>query len=322
VDTYPYFQIFTLPKNAEAGGVASGTEHYYSFDFGNIHFICLDSMTANRSAGGAMANWLRADLGSTLRDWTIAFWHHPPYSKGSHDSDVETELVQMRQNFLPILESGGVDLVLSGHSHAYERSVLLDSQYGLSTQLNATNILDSGSGRDPSPYIKPAGATPHQGAVYTVAGCSGQTSGGPLNHPVMYLSLNLLGSVVVDVLSNRLDLRFLDSTAVVRDSFTIIKPGSVSPTPAAPANLTATAVSTTQINVAWTDNASNEDGFELERSLDGVNFALRATLGGNVTQFADSGLETRARYYYRVRAFNAAGSSAYSNVASARTRPH
>jgi hypothetical protein len=268
-----------------------------------------------------MANWLRADVGSTARDWTIAFWHHPPYSKGSHNSDVETELVEMRQNFLPILEDGGVDLVLSGHSHSYERSFLLDSQYGLSSDLNATNILDGGSGRDPSPYLKPAGTVSHQGAVYTVAGSSGQTSGGSLNHPVMYLSLNLLGSVVVDVLSNRLDAKFLDSTAVVRDSFAIVKPASVSPTPAAPANLTAIAVSATQINVAWTDNAFDEDGFELERSLNGVNFVLRATLGANVTQFTDSGLEARTRYYYRVRAFNAAGSSAYSNVASARTRP-
>lgn len=45
--------------------------------------------------------------------WTIAFWHHPPYSKGSHNSDTESNLVQMRQIFLPILEEAGVDLVLA-----------------------------------------------------------------------------------------------------------------------------------------------------------------------------------------------------------------
>ena len=116
-DSYPYFSIFTLPKNGEAGGVASGSEHYYSFDYANIHFICLDSMTADRATNGAMANWLRSDLTATTLDWVIAFWHHPPYTKGSHNSDTESQLIEMRQNFLPILEANGVDLVLCGHSH-------------------------------------------------------------------------------------------------------------------------------------------------------------------------------------------------------------
>src|SRR4029450_1136767 len=114
--TGPYYDIFTLPRNAEAGGVASGTEAYYSFDYGNIHFICLDSFDTPRSATGAMAQWLQRDLADTTQDGIIAFWHHPPYSKGSHDSDTQTPLIEMRQNFLPILEAGGVDLVLSGHS--------------------------------------------------------------------------------------------------------------------------------------------------------------------------------------------------------------
>jgi len=114
--TLPYYSIFTLPMNGEAGGVASGTEDYYSFDYGNIHFICLDSMTSDRSPNGAMLTWLRSDLAADSRDWTIAFWHHPPYTKGSHNSDTEIELVEMRQNALPILEDFGVDLVLSGQS--------------------------------------------------------------------------------------------------------------------------------------------------------------------------------------------------------------
>ena len=116
--TGPYYKIFTLPKAGEAGGLASGTEAYYSFDYANIHFISLESFETNRSATGPMLTWLRNDLASTNQPWIIAFFHHPPYSKGSHDSDVDIELREMRQNALPILEDAGVDLVLSGHSHS------------------------------------------------------------------------------------------------------------------------------------------------------------------------------------------------------------
>lgn len=224
-DNYPYFDIFSFPTNAEAGGVPSFTEHYYSFDYGNIHFICLDSMTADRSTNGAMATWLRSDLNATTNDWLIAFWHHPPYTKGSHDSDSETQLIQMRQNFLPILEAGGVDLVLSGHSHSYERSYLLDGHYGTTNTFLNRMKLNAGSGRfdGTGAYEKNSGAQPHQGAVYAVVGSSGQISGGPLNHPAMFISLNNLGSMALDISGNRLDAKFIRETGATNDYFTIIK---------------------------------------------------------------------------------------------------
>src|SRR5206468_1250949 len=135
---------------------------------------------------------------ANTQQWLIAYWHHPPYSKGSHDSDSESELQQMRQYANPILESHGVDLVLSGHSHSYERSYLLNGHYGSSSTLTSAMILDKGDGRvdGTGAYEKPAPLTPNKGAVYTVAGSSGQTSGGSLDHPAMYLSLNVLGSLV------------------------------------------------------------------------------------------------------------------------------
>ena len=231
--TLPYYQMFTLPTNGEAGGIASGTEDYYSFDRGNIHFVCLDSMTSDRSPTAAMATWLRNDLSATAQTWLIAFWHHPPYSKGSHDSDTETELVQMRQNILPILEDYGVDLALTGHSHSYERSFLLDGHYGTSGTLLPSMIKNSGSGRPAGTgaYTKPSsGIAPHEGAVYAVAGSSGQASGGALNHPAMFISLNQLGSMVLDVDGNRLDAKFLRETGAIDDSFTIIKGAAPTPT--------------------------------------------------------------------------------------------
>ncbi|MBI5383637.1 MAG: fibronectin type III domain-containing protein, partial [Verrucomicrobia bacterium] len=89
--------------------------------------------------------------------------------------------------------------------------------------------------------------------------------------------------------------------------------------PAAPSGLTATAASACQINLAWTDNANNETGFALERSTDNATFTQIATVGANVTSYANTGLSTSTTYYYRVRASNAAGNSAYSATASATT---
>ena len=91
--------------------------------------------------------------------------------------------------------------------------------------------------------------------------------------------------------------------------------------PAAPSNLTANAVSATQINLSWTDNSLNEDGFSIERSLNGTTFTVIGTTGPNVTTFAATGLAKNTRYYFRVRALNELGSSAYSNTANVRTKP-
>lgn len=76
--TGPYYSIFNLPANGQSGGEPSGTEAYYSFTHGNVHFVVLDSYDTNRSATGAMHQWCEADLEATTADWIIAFWHHPP----------------------------------------------------------------------------------------------------------------------------------------------------------------------------------------------------------------------------------------------------
>jgi hypothetical protein len=225
-----YYNIFHLPANGECGGVASGTEAYYSFDWGNAHFVCLDAMESDRLIGGPMITWLESDLAANDKEWVIAFWHHPPYSKGSHDSDGETELVEMRQNAVEKLEEYGVDLVLCGHSHSYERSFLIDGHRGKSASFDPLlHGKDMGDGRTngDGAYGKPgAGMTPHEGAVYSVCGCSGKTENGPLNHAAMYVGLLQLGSLALDFYGAQLDARFLDEHGNALDSFTIVKGGA------------------------------------------------------------------------------------------------
>jgi hypothetical protein len=225
-----YYDIFTLPTLGQAGGVSSGTEAYYSFDYANIHFICLDSQDTDRRPDGAMMQWLQADLAMTKRDWIIVFFHHPTYTKGTHDSDVEKDsggrMKDMRVHFMPVLEAGGVDLVLTGHSHVYERSWFIDGHYDVSATFDsAVHIKQAGNGRadGDGAYRKKAGKVAHAGEVSVVAGSSGKTSEGPLNHPAMVVSLAELGSVVIDVDGPKLELAFINDGGVKRDWFTILK---------------------------------------------------------------------------------------------------
>jgi titin len=78
-------------------------------------------------------------------------------------------------------------------------------------------------------------------------------------------------------------------------------------------------VSKTQISLSWNDNSNNESGFSIERSTNGVSFAQIATVTADVTSFLNDGLAANKKYYYRLRATNAAGASAYSNTVTART---
>lgn len=223
--TGPYFDIFTLPTSAEAGGVASDTEAWYSFDWANVHFVCLDPSGSNLASDGPMLTWLAQDLAATTQDWIISFFHHPPYSHGSHDSDDPLDsggrLLDMRTYALPLLETAGVDLVLSGHSHSYERSFLLHGHYGTSDTLEPSMILDDGDGSEDGDgaYHKHGG----QGSVYTVAGSSGKVTPAPLDHPAMFASLPVLGSVVLDIDGPRLDVAFLSDQGVVLDQFTLLQ---------------------------------------------------------------------------------------------------
>lgn len=226
--TGPYFDIFTLPKQGEVGGLASGTEAYYSFNYANIHFVCLESTDAAfRANGGAMATWLANDLAANTQRWTIVYFHHPPYSKGSHNSDTETELIEMRTNINPILENYKVDLVLTGHSHSYERSMMIKGHFGNEASFNATTMaVNSGSGIFPASYTKTSPL--YSGTVYVVCGVSGQiggtSSGWP--HNAMYSSsVGYFGSLVIDVTGDRLDCKFLTHTSIIFDQFTIQKTG-------------------------------------------------------------------------------------------------
>lgn len=226
-NTGPYYDMFSLPENGEAGGVASGEEGYYSFDYGNVHFISLNSEYAIwfLTNNSQMVSWLKQDLAQNDKDFTIVFWHKPTYSKGSHDSDELGDMTLLRSIVNPILEENGVDLVLQGHSHGYERSYLLKDHFGTSTSFNSSMIVDTAKG-SPQPFVKYYDAADvNQGTIYNVVGCSGQlSSSGTMDHPANYFSSNLLnGSLVITVDSNLLVAHFIDTAGNILDEYKILK---------------------------------------------------------------------------------------------------
>lgn len=226
----PYYDAYVVPMAGEVGGAPSGTEAYYSFDISEVHFICLDSHDLDRSLDAPMAQWLRADLEQVNAKWLIAFWHHPPYTKGSHDSDTEVELVEMRENFMPILEAGGVDLTLTGHSHIYERSMLMDGAYATPTVAEGVILNDGdGSPEGDGAYQKSEGIHPNEGSVSIVAGHGGADISRRGTMPVMREIILEHGSVILDIKGDTLTGVMLDKHGATRDLFSIVKKGTVTP---------------------------------------------------------------------------------------------
>lgn len=233
-----YYDMFSLPKNGESGGVASGTEAYYSYDIGNIHFLSLDSYGKDSNTYflydtlGPQVRWIKNDLAANTQKWTIAYWHHPPFTLGSHNSETEGDLINIRYRFIRILERYGVDLVLCGHSHVYERSYFLNGYYGSETSFNlGTNALTSSTAKydnsaNSCPYVK--NQPSKKGTVYVVSGSAGQLGGNPLNlawphNAMVYSNRDIGGGLALTVQGNRLDAEWVCSDGVIRDRFTMMK---------------------------------------------------------------------------------------------------
>ena len=255
----PYYDVFTLPSSGQAGGAPSGTEAYYSYNYANVHFIALDSYgweTGNTrlyDTLGPQAVWLKQDLAANTQPWTVVYFHHPPYTKGSHNSDTETELINMRQRIVRIFERYKVDMVLSGHSHAYERSFLINGHYGTESTFNpAMHSLSTSSAKydgsfNSCMYIKnPNDAV--NGIVYVVAGSAGQLEGSSSGYPhnaMYYSNVSIGGSLFFEVEGNRLDAKWISADGVIRDQFTIMKEVNMT------TNLTINAGTPTQITASW-----------------------------------------------------------------------
>jgi Carbohydrate binding module (family 6)/Calcineurin-like phosphoesterase len=116
-----YRDVFVLPEQGATTTYPDHAERYYSFDYGPVHFVALDTETAflDPARRQAQLAWLDADLAGTSQPWRVVYFHRSPYSSGAEHGS----MLDVRAAFAPIFERRRVQLVVSGHDHDYERSI-------------------------------------------------------------------------------------------------------------------------------------------------------------------------------------------------------
>lgn len=166
----PFREVFNLP----------GTEKWYSYDYGPIHFAALDT----ESDYATQAKWLDADLAASKAPWKIIYLHKPPFSSGEHGSDTG-----LRKLIAPIAERRGVELVLAGHDHDYERM------------------------------------TPQNGVEYVVTGGGGKGTRPVTKSGFTAFSIDVIHFVYVEIEGDTLTLHAIDGTGNEFDSVVVPRKG-------------------------------------------------------------------------------------------------
>jgi hypothetical protein len=191
-----YVEQFVLPQNGPEGLKTQ----VYSYDYGPIHIVVLDSQQEEQKQYGdiltVQQSWLDSDLAATKAPWKIVFLHKPLYAIKDGRSDTE-----IRQAFSPILERHHVDLVFSGHDHAFAR----------------THIL-----RDGVPVERPS-----QGTVYYITGRSGAKFYEDVRkseaYAFLYIPEQQPNYLVLEATDTRIDVKTLNQDGTNIDSFYIDK---------------------------------------------------------------------------------------------------
>lgn len=192
----PLLDSLYLPVND-----ADGSERFYSFDRGNCHFIALEitSRFDDLSPGSRQYQWLVEDLERTTATWTFCYFHHPVYSDSSHG---DSPLLQV--HLAPLFDEYGVDVVLSGHDHTYQRTYPMRGGLALDGQMEP-NYTDPG------------------GTVYVVTGGGGATTYGLWRSQRLAAGESRRHVVVFDVAGNELNLSAVAPDGAVFDRMKIIK---------------------------------------------------------------------------------------------------
>ncbi len=227
---WAFYDIFESPILGQSGGTASNNKKFYSIEQGDLHILLIDTETTDLSKDSELLKWLEKDLQANSKKWTVAIFHHPPYTYGGHNSDnprdshyklsMTGRLFLVRENIIPVLEKYDVDLVYSGHSHLYERSKLIHKHYQDSTHFDTKlHVVQDNN----SSYCKRLEKTPFAGTLYTVIGSSSKLDQGSMRHAALPIAFEKIGSVLLDVHEEYLTSSFLNIDGKIDDSFTLYK---------------------------------------------------------------------------------------------------
>ena len=296
---YGRFRDVTNPiigNHEYENGVAPGyfdywdnVPNYYSYDAAGWHFIALNSncgLLKDCAVGQAQYQWLLNDLNTHTNTCTIAYFHHPIYNVGPQGYDPRLS------DMWALMAQKGVDIVLTGHDHNYQRWMPLDGN-GQPGANGITQFVAGGGGHGITNFV----TTDNRLAVG------------------FDTSPNSLGSLRFELNQSGASFQYINYLGTVLDSGAIGCSGAPidSTTPTAPTSLAASAYSSTRTDLSWNSSMDNVGvaGYDIYR-----NGAFLVSLGV-VTSYRDVNLTQGATYNYQVRARDAAGNvSGPSNTAT------
>jgi hypothetical protein len=279
----------TCVAGANATGFDRGEFLTPTLNAGTQYFIVVDSVFNDPGANGFHFSLRRGVVSNdTCATAAVIDTSRLPFSALGTTFGAANDLDPGQSCFTSVLSTRGGDVVYQftpGDTQVYNITVTPFADYDTSLYLTTD--------------------------CSTIANCLGHDIGGA-GSPETILKNLIAGTTYFIV---------VDGFGGDRGDFTISLTPSMPRSPVAPSDLTATAVSPTQIDLAWHDNSGDEQGFRIERSLDAFTFAEIASVGSNVNTFSDTTVSPDTLYFYRVLAFNNFGNSEPSNIAFAQTPP-
>jgi hypothetical protein len=289
----------TIGNHEYEGGDASGyfnywdsQRHYYSFDAGSWHIISLDSNDSPSYGqflpGSAQYDWLANELTASAADCTLVYFHHPFLNVGEEGAQAKLSTIWQ------LMAQHGVDLVLAGHDHDYQRWTPLD-----------------GAGNpDPNGITQFIVGTGGHGLQQQTVADSRMVKG-------FFQSDGIFGALRLELNADGAGYQFISTAGAVRDSGTVdCTNGPDTEAPTAPTNLTAAALSGTSIRLKWAGSTDNVGvaGYDIYRD------GSLLTQSSSATTFDDTGLAPGQAHTYQIRARDAANNqSDPSNEVAANT---